>query len=46
MRKRRWTILFAAIVLGGGMLWLFLGRESIQEGRCRLVRRKAVLRKA
>jgi len=36
MTKRRWTILIAAILLGVGLLWLVLGRESIQEGRCRL----------
>jgi len=36
MSKRRWTILLAAVLLGAGLLWLVLGRESIQEGRCRL----------
>ncbi|MBP7052534.1 MAG: hypothetical protein KBE65_16090 [Phycisphaerae bacterium] len=36
MTKRRWTILLAAILLGVGLLWLVLGREPIQEGRCRL----------
>jgi len=41
MRRLRWAILFALIALGGGTLWLLLGHESIEEGRCRLVRRKA-----
>ncbi|MEN6428808.1 MAG: hypothetical protein ABFE13_25965 [Phycisphaerales bacterium] len=36
MSKQRWAILLAAILLGTGLLWLVLGRESIQEGRCRL----------
>jgi hypothetical protein len=36
MTKRRWTILLGAIILGGGLLWVFLGREPIKEGRCRL----------
>ncbi|MEN6576223.1 MAG: hypothetical protein ABFD90_07760 [Phycisphaerales bacterium] len=40
MSKRRWTILLAAVLLGTGLLWLVLGRESIQEGRCRLIRKK------
>jgi hypothetical protein len=41
VRKLRWIILFVLIALGGGTLWLLLGRESIEEGRCRLVRKKA-----
>lgn len=41
MRKRRWTILLAAILLSGGLLWAFFCHEPIQEGRCTL-RRKAV----
>lgn len=41
MSKRRWTILLAAVLLGTGLLWLVLGRESIQEGQCRLARKKA-----
>ncbi len=41
MRKRYWAILFGVIILGGGVLWLLFGRESIQEGRCRLARKKA-----
>jgi hypothetical protein len=39
--RRYWTILLGVTVLGGGLLWLFLGPEPIQEGRCRLVRKKA-----
>ncbi len=41
MKKRRWIILFGLVALGGGVLWVLFGREPIQEGRCRLVRRKA-----
>lgn len=41
MRKQHWAILFALIVLGGGTLWLLLSRAPIEEGRCRLVRKKA-----
>ncbi len=41
MKKRRWIILFGLVALGGGVLWMLFGREPIQEGRCRLVRRKA-----
>jgi len=41
MTKRRWTILLAAALFAGGLLWAFCGREPVQEGRCRLVRRKA-----
>lgn len=41
MTRRRWTILLGAIVLGGGLVWVSLGREPIQEGRCRLVRKDA-----
>jgi len=36
MTRRRWTILLGAIILGAGLLWVFLGREPIEEGRCRL----------
>jgi hypothetical protein len=36
MTKRRRTILAGAVILGGGLLWVFLGREPIKEGRCRL----------
>ncbi len=36
MKKRCWTILFALVALGGGTLWLLLGRVPIREGRCRL----------
>lgn len=41
MTKRRRAILVGGIILGGGLLWLFLGREPIEEGWCRL-RLKAV----
>ncbi len=41
MKKRRWIILAGVTVLSGGLLWLFLAREPIQEGRCRLARKKA-----
>ncbi|MGE5293190.1 MAG: hypothetical protein ACM3VT_00025, partial [Solirubrobacterales bacterium] len=41
MTKRRWAILVGAIVLCGGLLWAFLTREPAEEGRCKLVRRKA-----
>jgi len=41
LRRLRWAILFALIVLGGGTLWLLLSRALIEEGRCRLVRKKA-----
>jgi hypothetical protein len=40
MTKRRWTIVLGAILLGGGLLWLVFGREPIQEGRCKLVRKR------
>jgi hypothetical protein len=40
MTRRRWTILLGVIVLGGGLLWVFLGREPIREGRCRLARKR------
>lgn len=40
MRKPSWTILIALLVLGGGLLWLLLGRELVQEGRCKLRRRR------
>lgn len=40
MTRRRWTILLGAILLCGGLLWLLLDSEPIQEGRCRLTRRK------
>jgi hypothetical protein len=44
VRKQHWAILFVLVVLGGGTLWLLFGREPIvEEGRCRLVRRKADL---
>jgi len=36
MKKRRWIILAGVIVLCGGLLWVLLVREPIQEGRCRL----------
>ena len=39
VRKVRWAILFGLIVLGGGTLWLLLGHEPIEEGRCKLRRR-------
>jgi hypothetical protein len=41
MTKRRWAILLAPVLLGGGLLWAIFVREPIEEGRCRLVRRKA-----
>ena len=41
MRVRHWTIVFAVIALGGGLLWMMLGREPIEDGRCRLTRKKA-----
>jgi len=41
MSKRLRTILPAAILLGMGLLWVLLGPESVREGRCRLVRKKA-----
>jgi hypothetical protein len=41
MKKRYWGILLGMIVLSGGLLWVFFGREPVREGRCRLVRRKA-----
>jgi hypothetical protein len=41
VRKQHWAILFALIVLSGGTLWLLLSRAPIEEGRCRLVRKKA-----
>jgi len=31
----------AAALFAGGLLWAFCGREPVQEGRCRLVRRRA-----
>lgn len=40
MTRRRWAILLGVIVLGTGLLWVSFGRESIQEGRCRLIRKK------
>lgn len=46
MRKLQWTILLALvtlITLGGGIFWLLFGREPIEEGRCRLARKKADL---
>ena len=33
--------MFAVIALGGGLLWMMLGREPIEDGRCRLTRKKA-----
>ncbi len=36
MTKRRWTILAGGVILGGGLLWAFLVRDPIQEGRCKL----------
>jgi hypothetical protein len=41
VKKWHWTILAAVIALGTGLLWAFFGREPIEEGRCRLVRKKA-----
>jgi hypothetical protein len=43
LRRRRWAIPFVLLVLGGGVLCLLFGRESIEEGRCRLIRRKVDL---
>jgi len=40
VRKPHWAVLFGLIVLSGGILWLLSGRESIEEGRCKLVRKK------
>lgn len=40
MTRRRWAILVGAVILGGGLLWFVFGREPIEEGRCKLVRRK------
>jgi hypothetical protein len=36
MRKLHAAILLVLIALSGGTLWLLLGREPIEEGRCRL----------
>ncbi len=36
VRKPQWAILLGLIVLSGGILWLLLGRASIEEGRCKL----------
>lgn len=41
LKRPRWATLLVLIVLSGGILWLLFGRESIEEGRCRLVRKKA-----
>ncbi len=41
LRRRQWGILFALIIVGGGILWLLFGREPVQVGRATL-RRKAV----
>lgn len=41
MRKTHWTIALVFLALSGGLLWVFFGREPIQEGRCRLIRKKA-----
>jgi hypothetical protein len=41
MKKQHGAILFVLIALSGGTLWLLLGREPIEEGRCRLVHKKA-----
>ncbi|MCU0913220.1 MAG: hypothetical protein MUC88_01495 [Planctomycetes bacterium] len=38
--KAHGIILLMVIAVGGGMLWLLLGRASIQEGGCRLARQK------
>jgi hypothetical protein len=43
VRKPHWAVLCGLIVLGGGTAWLVSGRESIEEGRCRLIRRKVDL---
>ncbi len=40
MTKRRWAILVGGILLSGGLLWLAFVGEPIEEGRCKLVRRK------
>jgi hypothetical protein len=42
VKKRYGVILFVLLAFGGGTLWLLLSRAPIvEEGRCRLVRRKA-----
>ena len=40
MRKRYGIILFVLIAFGGGILWLLLSGEPIEEGRCKLIRSK------
>lgn len=40
MRKLHAVILLVLIALSTGALWLLFGRAPIEEGRCRLVRRK------
>ncbi|MGE5294291.1 MAG: hypothetical protein ACM3VT_05630 [Solirubrobacterales bacterium] len=40
MTTRRWAILVGGILLGAGLLWLAF-YEPIEEGRCRLIRKKA-----
>ncbi|MEN6333990.1 MAG: hypothetical protein ABFE01_06985 [Phycisphaerales bacterium] len=41
MKKRHWAILIALAFLAGGLLWVLLIREPVEEGRCRMVRKKA-----
>ena len=41
MRKWPWVILVVLIALCGGVLWLLVGRQPVEEGRCRLVRKRA-----
>ena len=41
MKKRSGIILFALLALSVGLLWVFLAPEPLQEGRCRLARKKA-----
>jgi hypothetical protein len=40
MKKRHWVILVAVAFLAGGLLWVFLIHEPVEEGRCRLARKK------
>jgi len=39
MTKRRWTILLGVVLFAGGLLWAFVGREPVGDGRARLQRR-------
>ncbi len=41
MKKRYVYILFVLLAVLGALLWIFLAPDPVQEGRCRLVRKKA-----